>query len=329
MTLDNIRNKNIENFNNLGGVKMAEYKSSSSAVDFEKQKEDAFKKLEEIDKKYSLESFTPKEITSLGLEKKEFNEPTEEEIRSQAESSLSEERENGRQKIENSYINKFSDLDAKIEDAKDNMDDSIEDAFQSYNSSLRKTTNNSIKQGISRSSIFNEAVKAIEGEKESEVNSAINEFNRKIERLEGEKSVLEMQKQNALDGFDISYAVKLENKIAKITNEISKQRKEVESFNKEIDKQEKAHVEAQEKANLEEQKRIDVRNAALTKQKEKLGEQGFLNQILSEKYQSILDYLNSIPKDVAISQLENDKRFENILSYYYPAIYSQISNRKE
>lgn len=39
MNLENIRLKNIENFNNLGGVKMAEYKSTSSKNDFEKEKE--------------------------------------------------------------------------------------------------------------------------------------------------------------------------------------------------------------------------------------------------------------------------------------------------
>lgn len=329
MILENIKVKNIENFNNLGGVKMAEYKSSNSAVDFNKQKEDAFKQLEEIDKKYSLETYTPKEITSLGLEKKEFQEPTEDEIKSQAESALFDESENEKQKIENSYLNKFSKLDAKIEDAGTDKDESIEKALENYNSSLRKTTNNSIKQGISRSSIFDEAVKAIEGTKNTEIDSAIGEFNKKIEQLEGEKSILEMQKQNALEGFDISYAVKLENKISKITSEISKQKKEVENYNKQIDEQEKAYVAAQEKENLEEQKRVESHNNSILKQKEKLGERGFLDLILSERYESLLNYLNSIPKDVALEQLDSDKRFEQLLSTYYPAVYSQISNRKE
>lgn len=308
---------------------MAEYKSSNSAVDFNKQKEDAFKQLEEIDKKYSLETYTPKEITSLGLEKKEFQEPTEDEIKSQAESALFDESENEKQKIENSYLNKFSKLDAKIEDAGTDKDESIEKALENYNSSLRKTTNNSIKQGISRSSIFDEAVKAIEGTKNTEIDSAIGEFNKKIEQLEGEKSILEMQKQNALEGFDISYAVKLENKISKITSEISKQKKEVENYNKQIDEQEKAYVAAQEKENLEEQKRVESHNNSILKQKEKLGERGFLDLILSERYESLLNYLNSIPKDVALEQLDSDKRFEQLLSTYYPAVYSQISNRKE
>lgn len=308
---------------------MAEYKSSNSAVDFNKQKEDAFKQLEEIDKKYSLETYTPNEITSLGLEKKEFQEPTEDEIKSQAESALFDESENEKQKIENSYLNKFSKLDAEIEDAGTDKDESIEKALENYNSSLRKTTNNSIKQGISRSSIFDEAVKAIEGTKNTEIDSAIGEFNKKIEQLEGERSILEMQKQNALEGFDISYAVKLENKISKIASEISKQKKEVENYNKQIEEQEKAHVAAQEKENLEEQKRVESHNNSILKQKEKLGERGFLDLILSERYESLLNYLNSIPKDVALEQLETDKRFEQLLSTYYPAVYSQISNRKE
>lgn len=329
MNLENIRLKNIENFNNLGGVKMAEYKSTSSKSDFEKEKEEAFSKLQEIDKKYSKETFSPKEIQSLGLEKKEFNAPSEDEIKAEAENTLKDEKENERQKLESSFLNKFSKLEAKIEDAGDEKDESIEDAFKNYKSSLRKTTNSSIKQGISRSSIFNEAVKAIEGTKDEQISSAISEFNKNIERLSGEKEVLEMQKQNALDGFDISYAVKLENKIAKINSEISKQQKEVDNFNKEIDRKEKEYVAAQEKENSKEQKRVETHNKNLEKQIEKLGEDGVLNQMHSEKYDVVLNYLMKLPKEVALNELQKDNRYEMLLSNYYPAVYAQILNRKE
>lgn len=323
---DIIQEKNIKNFNKLGGFKMAEYKSSKS--DFEAEKEQVLNKLNEIEKKYSLEEFQPKEITSLGLEKKEFNAPTQEEIKQQAENSLKAEKENGIKKIQNTYEKKFSDLDYKFETLDENKIDDLETASRNYVSSLKNATNNSIKQGISRSSIYNEALKAIESNFDETENKIISEFNKNLTRLEGEKEILQKQKESALESFDISYAVKLETKISNLNKEILKQQQEVEKFNKEIDEKEQKNIEAQEKANLEEQKRIEKRNAEILKQKEKNGAE-FTREKFKEKYDVVLEFLMSLPKDVALNELTKDNSYEMMLSMYYPAVYAQIAKRKE
>ena len=49
----------------------------------------------------------------------------------------------------------------------------------------------------------------------------------------------------------------------------------------------------------------------------------------SEKYDVVLNYLMKLPKEVALNELQKDNRYEMLLSNYYPAVYAQISNRKE
>ena len=296
--------------------------------DLDSKKNEVLEKIKEIEKKYSLEEFEPKEITSLGLEKKEFDRPTNEEIFKEAEDLLRAEKENELKKIETDFSSKFSKLDNKVLDANVEKEDDIESALKEFNKNLKTTTNNSIKKGVSRSSIFDEAVKAIENDSSNKISNIEEDFSREIKKLQEERNILEQQKDNALRSFDISYAVKLENKINKISNEIEKQQKAVDDFNANVEKQEKANVEAQEKANQEEQKRIEKKNKEILGLQEKLGDE-FESHKNKEKYDVVLEYLLSIPKDVAISELENDKIYEAMLGNYFPAIYSQILKRKD
>ena len=156
-----------------------------------------------------------------------------------------------------------------------------------------------------------------------------NEFSREIKKLEQERNILEQQKENALSNFDISYAVKLENKIGKIVSEIEKQQKEIEKYNSNVDKQEEEHRLAQEKANQNEQKRVEKHNQEVLALQEKLGETEFANLRNKERYDVVLDYLMNIPKDVAMAELKKDNSYETLLGNYYPAVYSQVLKRKD
>ncbi len=321
-----VNKKNIQNFNDLGGLSMYEYKIFSGEK-ITPEKEAVLNKLKEIDKKYSIEEFVPNEITSLGLEKKEFITPSQDEIKKEAEQSLKPEKDNELKSIENSYEKKFSDIDNKLLDLNDDNNENINDLFNNYKNSLNNVTNSSIKQGISRSSIFDQAVDIIENNKNNNLEKLNYEFEKEKNKLEKEIEILQKQKDNALESFDISYALKLEDKINNINKEISKQIEEVNKYNADIEKQEQEHREMQEKANLEEQKRVEEHNKEITDLKEELGEGQFYNNMLKERYDVILDYLMSIPKEQALNLLEKDNSYQVLLSTYYPAIYAQMLNR--
>ena len=321
--------KNKKNFNELGGIKMYSYKTTNSDSNFEEAKQNVLNKLQEIEDKYTILEFVPEETTSLGLEKQEFTAPTEDEIRLEAEKSLSAQKENEREEIENTYEGKFNNLNNEVEDVALERDEDVEAAASNFRSSLRDATNSSIKQGISRSSIYDEAVKAIEGERNSLISAAEDEFNREMSRLEKEIDLLQRQKDNALEAFDISYAIKLEDKIADINKDIANKQKEVEKYNENVDKLEAENLKAQEQANAQRQQEIEKHNEELLKQIEKLGEAGVAQQKLKERSGVVLDFLMSIPKDVALSELTKDNYYETLLGSYYPSVYAQILRRDD
>ena len=304
---------------------MYSYKTTKSSFEEEKQK--VLGKLQEIEDKYSLKEYVPNETTSLGLEKKEFQAPTQEEVSLEAEKALSAQKNNDLKNIENTYEGKFNSLDNKVEDIEIDKDEDVESALSNFASSLRNATNSSIKQGISRSSIYDEAVKAIEGERDSSINRAEEEFNREMSRLEKERDLLQKQKDNALEAFDISYAIKIEDKIEEINKNISNKQKEVEDYNENVDKLEAENLKAQQDANAKLQKEVEAHNQEILKQIEKVGDAQFNNNKLQEKYQVVLDFLMGLPKEVAIDELTKDDYYESVLGNFYPSVYAQISRR--
>ena len=148
-----------------------------------------------------------------------------------------------------------------------------------------------------------------------------------MSRLEKEKELLQKQKDNALEAFDISYALKLEDKIEEIQKDISNKQKEVDDYNANIDKLEAENLKAQEQANLKKQEEVEKHNSEIQNQIEKLGQAGFTNSKLKERYEVVLDFLMNIPKDVALNELTKDDYYEKILSNYYPSVYAQILRR--
>lgn len=324
--IDSIKEKNIENFNNNGGVNMYTYKMPSTISSADK--EAVFEKFKEIDSKYSIEEYTPVERTSLGLEQKEYTAPTEDEILKEAENSLRSDRNSGLSSIDEKYSSKFSSLNDKAESALEDREDKVEDVNSDYNYSLRETKNSSIKQGIARSSIYNEALKAIEESKGEQLNSVQKEYEKNISKLESEKGILEQQKESALNGFDISYAVKLENKIANLNSAIAKEQESVLKYNNQVAEKEAAHQLTQEKAEITEKARVDKKNQELLELLSKKGVTEINRYKLQEKYNIALSYLMSIPKEDALKELQNDQSYEKQLSNYYPALYAKMLNRE-
>lgn len=326
--IESINQKNIENFNKNGGTSMYIYKvpgKSESAS----EKESVLEKIKEIDAKYSTQEYTPAEIKSLGLEEMTYERPTDEDIEESAISSLGIDKEASLKEIEDKYVPKFSGLTEKAEKA---LEDKEEDASlldSKYDSLIKKTTDTSIKRGLSRSSIYENALKEIEDYKESQLSVIDQEYQKAVNKLENEKSILEQQKESALSSFDISYAVKLQNKIASINNEIAKEQEKVLKFNNDIAKKEAAYIAEQEKAETKEKERIDKRNKELLDLINKKGLTEVNKIKAQEKYDIILNYLSGLSKSEALKELQNDSAYENELGSYYTLLYAKMINRKD
>ena len=224
---------------------MYEYKFSDEQTEKINKKTAVLDSFKQIDKKYSFDN------DEIKLERKTFTAPSTEEIQSIAEDSLQEYKLSGIDKIKTNYASKISDLDQKEIQNQQNLTSKKSQLKGVYEELKQDASNDSIKQGLARSSIIVNVLDAFDKEMLDTYSKLDSEYNSQFKKLQEEKSLLETQKKNALDAFDISYASKLNDKIEEINASIEKKQKEVDEYNKEIEKQEKEFKENQEKENQE------------------------------------------------------------------------------
>ncbi len=302
---------------------MYTYKFSNDDVELDKssEKEKVFEKLKEIDEKYSYAINSNISNDDINFQKKSYQAPSDSEIEEMAKKSLSSYKDSSLKKIDDDFKKNSSKIEEKIENVVENKDEEFLDAINSYNKSVKNFTNKAIKNGITNSSIFDEALKEIENEKNLKLNESQQKFSGEIGKLQSEMAILESQKNSALSSFDISYALKLNDEINKISSEISKKQDEVLKYNNEIE----------EKANrlkLEREKEIAKQNENLTKL---LSEKGLVevNKMKQkEKYEIVKGYLNTMSKADALRELE-DKNYQKELSIYYPSLFAEIYSKDE
>lgn len=321
--IESITNKNIKNFNKNGGIDMYIHEDDN-------EKEVLLKKMKEIDQKYEMQEYDMPEIQSLGLKEMVYESPSEENIEQQAKDYLQTYKEKELSGIKDKYSSKFENID---NDAIKALEDKIEDEekiYSIYENILNKSKNINTKKGLSRSSIFENAIKEIEGEKEISLSEAELEYNKTISKLENERNILEQQKESALTSFDISYATKLQNKIANINSEIAKETAKVMKHNQDIAKQEEIYKKEQEKIIEKEQKNVDKKNQDLQNLIDKKGKTEIEKMKAQEKYEILYDYLSNVDKINALNELEQDSRnYKNALGSYYNLLYAQMLKRQE
>ncbi|MDD4110360.1 MAG: hypothetical protein PHS54_02275 [Clostridia bacterium] len=324
---ESIHKKNVENFNKNGGINM--YLKDEEDDEIKTKKDEVLEKIKEIDSKYVPEEYVPTEIELLELEKREFTAPTDEELENQAIESLKTYKENEIDKIDDKYSSKFIDISEDVEKTLNEKEGDISSINTDYETTLKKTKDSSVKKGVARSSIYENALREIEGEKESNLDTIEQEYNKVINSLKNERDILQSQKESALTSFDISYAVKLQSKIDSLNTEIAKEQEKVLKYNKDIEKQEADYIKEQEKLAAAEQKKVEEKNSALQKLIDKKGQTEIQRLKAEEKYNVFYDYLSSISKADAVDELKNDPVYKNDLGSYYNLLYAQMLKRKD
>jgi len=172
-------------------------------------------KFESIDNKYSTELTTWKEKQdSLTL--------TETEASQLANDELSEYYNTQTDKIETKYTNEQEDLTQSITSTQDKYDTQLDKAEDGYKEDKQDLKFDAIDKGWRVSSIYENELTEIESEYNATKSNLTSEKSAKLESLLFEQSLLEAEKESALEAFDIAYAQKISDKIAKIQAEFEK-----------------------------------------------------------------------------------------------------------
>ncbi len=269
---------------------------------------------EDVDKKFSSQ-----DEGSLNLEKKTFEKLSDEEIAKKAENSLSDYKNSELENINSSYDDKKQSIDEEINTTKTDGEAQKNETKKLYSSLKQEASNDAVKRGLSRSSIVINILDAFDQNMIKEYNKINDEITSKIDSLNNQKNLLNEQRENALNAFDITYAVKLSNKIDEINQSLLEEEQKVLEYNNQI-AQKEAEYEAERKQNA-----LDYAEYV-----EKYGYEGIEKMKQEEKYQIAKDYLMSMSKEEALNELNSNRLFNSELgSINFNKLKVLLSERKD
>ena len=269
-----------------------------------------FDEFKNIDKKYSFDN------SDLTLDRMEYTAPTKEEVEESAKSSLQSYLDQGKNDILEEYSTKVDSINNLQSTNKQNLDTQKESLKNKYSELKQDASMDATSRGLARSSIVVNILDAFDQGMLEEYSKLDQEYNQKFQELEEEKSLLESQKQNALNSFDISYATKLNEKIEEINKEIEEKEKEVLEYNNKI-----AETEAEYKLNQQKQ------NQELVDFIGKYGSTALNRVKEGEKYNLALSYFYTLDKDEALAELTNNEQYKIELGNYYATLLQALKNR--
>ena len=289
---------------------MYTYKFTDEQSDKIKKQSNLFDEFKNIDKKYSFDN------SDITLDRMEYQAPTKEEVEQSAIASLGSYLDSGKKDIENKYESKVSDINKLQSTNKDNLISQKNDLKETYQELKQNASEDSIKRGLARSSIIVNVLEAFDNKMLEDYANLDKAYTQKFQELEEEKSLLESQKQNALNSFDISYATKLNEKIEEINKEIEEKEKEVLEYNNQI-----AEKEAEFKLDQQD------RNQELLEYIGKYGSTALNRVKENEKYNLALSYFMSLDKDEALAELLNNDQYKIELGNFYSTLEKTLRNR--
>ncbi len=284
-----------------------------------------------VDKKYDFSQEVNQEDyeTQLNLERKQSGAKTDEEIQAQAQNELYDYQTSSKSAIENSYTKGVEGVEENLAKLENTTSTSKQNLAEAVESAKEKASNDALKRGLARSSIIVNKLASYDQTYLTEFANLEKTYIENQTKLNSEKSLLEVQKQNALDAFDIAYAVKLSDKINTINEKLLKQEQEVLEYNNKLEQTEKEFdVKMQEslkKAEAESTKaNMDYADFIA-----KNGEHAIEAIKEKEKYSIAQEYFATLPKHQALFELENNSYFKTQLKSYYNVLLKEIEQKQE
>ncbi len=289
------------------GGRMYEYKFSDGEG-MKTSAEELKDKIKNIDDKYKLDlTFdSTKDDISLNLERQKYSRPSDEEIRKQAEDSLKSYEDKEQKGIENEYAAGNRKLDEESQKLGGDFESQSKKIEQTYEKAKESNKNTFIRRGLSRSSIMQENLKNLDESKNAAQDTLAKELKQNLEKITIERDLLETQKQSALESFDIAYAVKLSEKINKLTESAKQAEDAVAKYNNQLEEKEKKFALSQQEHNIKQDNQKVKDNKFVLDYINEYGRVGLDWLIAKEKLTAAKDSIKGLSKEQALAQIERD-----------------------
>lgn len=289
------------------GGRMYEYKFSDGEG-MKTSAEELKDKIKNIDDKYKLDlTFdSTKDDISLNLERQKYSRPSDEEIRKQAEDALKSYEDKEQKGIENEYAAGNRKLDEESQKLGGDFESQSKKIEQTYENAKESNKNTFIRRGLSRSSIMQENLKNLDESKNAAQDTLAKELKQNLEKITIERDLLETQKQSALESFNIAYAVKLSEKINKLTESAKQAEDAVAKYNNQLEEKEKKFALSQQEHNIKQDNQKLKDNKFVLDYINEYGRVGLDWLIAKEKLTAAKDSIKGLSKEQALAQIERD-----------------------
>lgn len=289
------------------GGRMYEYKFSDGEG-MKTSAEELKDKIKNIDDKYKLDlTFdSTKDDISLNLERQKYSRPSDEDIRKQAEDSLKSYEDKEQKDIENEYAAGNRKLDEESQKLGGNFESQSKKIEQTYENAKESNKNTFIRRGLSRSSIMQENLKNLDESKNAAQDTLAKELKQNLEKITIERDLLETQKQSALESFNIAYAVKLSEKINKLTESAKQAEDAVAKYNNQLEEKEKKFALSQQEHNIKQDNQKLKDNKFVLDYINEYGRVGLDWLIAKEKLTAAKDSIKGLSREQALAQIERD-----------------------
>lgn len=158
----------------------------------------------------------------------------DEQIKNRAEEELLDYKKENYDKILNQTTERQEELQSNKESLKENYNTAVQNVAQSYDLVREKASNDALNRGLQRSSIVINKLDAFNQDEINTYNALNKELTDSLNEIDFELNSLEAQQELALNDFDITYAVKLNNKIASLKQELLDKQMEITKYNNQI-----------------------------------------------------------------------------------------------
>lgn len=278
-----------------------------------------FSDLTDIENKYKNKDYIDAPDT-LGLERVDVPNQTEEELTTLAKSSLENKYKTKKEDTVSNFSKQIDNLLSKMESYKNSATKQTDEVNEIYNKGIKETENQALKRGLARSSIIISQISNLESDRASELNNVLNNLNKNILDTEDNISKLENEKDIALNNLDLEYAEELDEEIIKLKDKYTKAKAEAIEFNNKV-----SQLESEYKLTLDKQK-LDKVNK-LTKLEKEYGDDYTKNLILNEQVDYLKKYFDTLEPSYAVDLFLTNREFKDILKDRYSEIYKYLTSR--
>jgi len=277
------------------------------------QSKSILEKFQEVDDNYKIRS----DKQELNLKELEYEKPSIEQVESSAKSSLESYKNNSLQGIEDSFKTKSEQIDQSVKQANQEKQQKQATIQNTYEKVKEDASNDAIKRGLARSSIIVNKLSEYDNSMLDDLKELSNKTDAQIKTLTDEKASLEQEKLNALNSFNIEYAVKLQDKINSLNETILKEEQEVIKYNNQI-----AEKQAEFDAEQDEKHYKQIMDFAERYERGLIG----INMMKQEeKYEIAKEHFSAMDKAQALAELASNPIYkENLGNSYYNKLLKQL-----